>query len=339
MTSHGHSISPGGARSGREKVAILLLALGAETGTKLLQKFSAGDIKSIMGSASSLGKVDKHVLDSLVDDFAAQFAQALGLGTNFDAVKSLVEQAFSPGELAKMLGSQVIQDGEPAWSKFVLGLENMLMPYLLDEHPQTVAFVLSKLESAFASRCLSMLPGDLRITVARRLLKVQIVGRDIEDLVDQALQRDLLSKRDAGLESEGRNRLAAMLNRLERDQSSEIIAGVATWRPDEAARLRKLIFSFEDLGKLSQAARLALFDRLQTEQVIVALGGMSPALKETALSSLGARARRMVEAELANDKGNRTRDGDAARSEIARLVLEMAQRGELELPSDEAPAA
>lgn len=319
-------------RSGREKVAILLLALGG-MGPKLLQKFDAGDVKSIMGSATAIGKVDKQDLDLLVDDFAAQFAKAIGLGTDFESVKSLLEQAFSPAELNKMLGGQILQASEPAWRKFALGLENTLVPYLLDEHPQTVAFVLSKLDSEFAARCLSILPGDFRLTVARRLLKIQKVGKEMEEIVEQALQRDLLMKGDASLENEGRNRLATMLNRLEREQSADILAGVAAWRPEEAAKLKQLIFTFDDLGKLSQAARLALFDKLQTEQVIAALRGADAAIKEVTLSSLGARARRMVEAELASDKGVKTKEGDAARNAIAALVLTMSQRGELELPS------
>ncbi len=327
------------ARSGRERVAILLLALGDKLGPQILQKFDSADVKAIMETATSISRVEKQDLDLLVDDFAAQFAKALGLGTDFEAVKSLVERAFSPGELSKMLGNQIMQAGEPVWRKFEAGMENALVPYLLDEHPQTIAFVLSRLDADFAARCLSILPGDFRITVARRLLKVQAVHDDVLGMVENALERDLLSKGDASLEAEGRGRLAAMLNKIEREKSGEILAGVAAWKPEEAAKLKRMIFSFEDMGSLSQEARLALFDKLQPDQVVLALKGMDAAVKEVALSSLGARARRMVEAELANDKGVRTKEGDAARSAIVSKVLEMAQRGELELPNAEADAA
>lgn len=326
-------------RSGRERVAILLLALGDKLGPQLLQKFDAAEVKAIMETATSISRVEKQDLDLLVDDFAAQFAKALGLGTDFESVKSLVERAFSPGELSKMLGNQIMQAGEPVWRKFEAGMENALVPYLLDEHPQTIAFILSRLESDFAARCLSILPGDFRVTVARRLLKVQTVHDEIAGVVEAALERDLLSKADAGLEAEGRGRLAAMLNKIERETSGEILAGVAAWKPEEAAKLKRMIFSFEDLGSLSQDARLALFDKLQTDQVVLALKGMDAAIKEVVLSSLGARARRMVEAELASDKGVRTKDGDAARSVIVASILEMAQRGELELPSADDVAA
>lgn len=326
-------------RSGREKVAILLLALGDKLGTQLLQKFDAAEIKAIMSSATSISRVEKQDLDVLVDDFAANFARALGLGTDFDAVKSLVERAFSPGELSRMLGTQIMQAGEPVWKKFEGGMENMLVPYLMDEHPQTIAYVLSKLDPEFAARCLSILPGDFRVSVARRLLKVQAVAKAVEDIVENTLEGDLLARSDAGLEAEGRGRLAAMLNKLDRDKSGEILAGVAAWKPDEAAKLKRMIFSFEDLGNLTQEGRLALFDKLQPDQIVTALKGMDAPLKEVALSSLGARARRMVEAELANDKGVRTKEGDAARNAIVSRVLEMAQRGELELPSSDDTAA
>lgn len=325
------------ARAGREKVAILLLALGEKLGTQLLQKFDAAEVKAIMSSAASISRVEKQDLDLLVDDFAANFARALGLGTDFDAVKGMVERAFSPTELSRMLGTQIMQAGEPAWRRFETGMENALVPYLLDEHPQTIAFILSQLTPDFASRCLSMLPGDFRITVARRLLKVQPVEEPVAKIVEKTLEDDLLARQDAGLEAEGRGRLAAMLNKLDRDQSGEILAGVAAWKPEEAQKLKRLIFSFEDIGKLSQEARLALFDKLQADQVVVALKGVDSALKEVALSSLGARARRMVEAELANDRGGRSKEGEAARSAIVSRVLDMAQRGDIELPHDDPP--
>ena len=335
----GVSMASFAARDGREKVAILLLALCDKLGTQLLQKFDAAEVKAIMSSAAAISRVEKQDLDLLVDDFAANFARALGLGTDFDAVKGMVERAFSPNELSQMLGAQIMQAGEPAWRRFENGMENALVPYLLDEHPQTIAFILSKLDPEFASRCLSVLPGDFRITVARRLLKVQPVGETAVNIVEETLQEDLLARQDVGLEVEGRGRLAAMLNRLDREKSGEILAGVAAWKPEEAAKLKRMIFSFEDLGKLSQDARLALFDKLQPDQVVIALKGVDAALKEVALSSLGARARRMVETELASDKGLRTKEGDAARGAIVAQVLEMVQRGDIELPSDDAPSA
>lgn len=323
-----------GVRGGHEKAAIVLLALGNELGAKVLQRFKSTEVKHIMESAASIGTVDKDDLDNLVDEFAAKFAKSLGLDTGIDNVKSLVEQAFPPGELDSMLGAGALPANQPVWMKFGAGSENALVPYLLDEHPQTIAFIVSQLEPGLAARCLALLPGDMRNAAAIRLLKIQTIAPDIRKIVELRVECDLLVKSDAKIEEEGRDRLAALLNKLDRQQTDAIFENLSNVKPEEAKRLRSKVFSFEDLPKLGQTARLALFDKLQTDQVVMALRGATPELKELALSSLGARARRMVEAELANDNGQVTAQTEAARNAISETVLAMAARGELSLTED-----
>lgn len=339
QSAFGSSARHAQARNGKEKVAILLLSLGNDLGAKLLQKFDSTELKTIMTSASSLGQVDKDDLDFLVDDFAARFAKAIGLGTDFESMRSLVERAFPPTTLAEMLSDGPQASEEPIWQRLTPGFEASLVPYLLQEHPQTAAFTLSKLDPDLAARCMSLLPNSHRGTIVRRMLQLQSSNPDVESIVDRCIQQDLLSKSGKGSEAEGRSRLAALLNKLDRDQSNTILEAVAEWQPEEAAQLKQMIFSFEDLDKLSQPARLALFDKLQTEQVIAALRGMPSNLKEVALSSLGARARRMVEAELATDNGQKTKDGDVARRDIADLVLDLVKRGEIKMPDSNDPVS
>jgi len=326
MTAHVQRAAP-------ERVAILLLALGNPLGTKLMQSFEPADIKKIMDSAASLGPIERADLEGLVDDFASQFARTLGLETGFENVRSLVEQAFTPDQIDTMLGPARIAPEEPAWRHFGEGSENALTPYLLDEHPQTIAYILCQLDQDLAARILALLPRDVRDGAALRLLKIQPVQADASAIVQQSLREDLLNRSDAGLEDEGRRRLASLMNKLDREQAAAIVDSLAATRPEEAKRLRGMIFSFDDLDRLTQSARLSLFDKIDTGQVVQALRGASLILKESVLSALGARARRMVEAELANDTGTVTPDTHKARRAIAEAALAMAQRGEIALPS------
>jgi flagellar motor switch protein FliG len=330
------SLGGPGLRSGREKVAILLLALGKPLATKLLQSFDPAEVKAIMNSASALGNVDKDDLEALVDDFAAQFAKTLGLSTDFRHVRSLMEQAFAPDQLNSMLGDVPLAPGEPIWRKFSAGSENALVPYLLDEHPQTITFILSNLDADLAARCLAMLPRDLRDSAAKRMLKLQHVESRPADILQECMQHDLLAKSDAGAEEAGRSRVASIMNKLDREHSEAILESLMASRPEDARKLRSMIFSFEDVAKLEQVHRLALFDKVATEQVIPALRGTTAEFKELVLSSMGARARRMVESELQNDNGQVSKEGQAARRAIADLAIAMAGRGEIALPVDEA---
>ena len=327
------------AKSGREKVAILLLALGNPLAAKILQSFDAKEVKAVMSSASALGKLNKDDLELLVDEFTANFAKTLGLSTGYGEVKSLVEGAFDSDRLNAMLGDQPLAPGEPIWRKFAAGSENALVPYLLDEHPQTITFILSSLDSDLAAKCLSMLPRDIRDSVAKRMLKLQDVAERPSAILQECMQHDLLANSDAGAEEAGRSRVAALINKLDREQSEGILESLAASRPEDAKKLRGMIFSFEDIAKLTQAHRLLMFDKVATEQVIAALRGTTPEFKELVLSSVGARARRMIEAELAGDNGQVTKEVLEARRSIADLALSLAQKGDIALPANEDEAA
>lgn len=318
-------------RSPQERVAILLLSLGNPLGAKILQHFGAEDIKAIMAAASQVGVITRDDLEALIDDFAAQFGKALGIDTGEQTVRNLVEQAFPPEQLNTLLAAGGGPQFEPVWGKFQAGSDNLIVPYLLDEHPQTTAFIISNLEPDVAARCLAVLPRELRDTVTRRLLDLAPVTERVSAILQQCLKDDLLGKSAQSAGVSGLNRLAALLNRLDREQSSAVLDSLTASQPDVARELRGMVFSFEDIEQLTQPARLTLFDKVPTEQVIAALRGTPDGLRDAVLGSLSARSKRMVEAELSTNGAQPGRDTPQARRAIADLALQLSQNGEIAL--------
>ena len=129
--------------------------------------------------------------------------------------------------------------------------------------------------------------------------------------------------------------MATLLNKMEKEQVEVILDGLKAVRPLEAAALRRMLFSFDDILKLEQKYRLILFDKVQTEQVMLALRGTEGELKETILASLGARARRMIEAELNGAETDVTKEVGAARRSIAETALKLAANGEISIGEPE----
>lgn len=310
------------------KAAIILLALGEGAGSKLIKDFATDEIRAFASTASGIDKVDVNVLESLIEEFSAEMAKPLPIEGGDAKARSLLNEALPAEDVEKALGPPPATF-TPVWDKFAAGGENMLVPYLLDEHPQTVAFILSKLDPALAARIVSILPGDLRDTVARRLLKLAPVDEKMSRLVQDALRQDLLADTGSDLENEGRNRMASLLNRMDREQVEQIFTSLRRERPEEAAALKKMLFSFEDLPRIEQKHRLVLFDKVQTEQVMLALRGVDGELKEIVLSSLGARARRMIEAELSAASPEVNNDVVAARQAVAQMALNLAANGDI----------
>ena len=130
-------------------------------------------------------------------------------------------------------------------------------------------------------------------------------------------------------------KLADIINKLDRDKVDDVLQSLAEAKPETAAALKSLLFRFEDIVKLSQKSRSTLFDQIPAERVVLALRATDAAFRDTVLSSLASRARRMVESELESSEGSVNREVLDARDAIAELALAMAGRGEIELNASE----
>ncbi len=330
---------PGDHRSKSEKVAILLASLDKTVAIDLLKKFDPEDVKQIVESSGRLGSLNSRDVEPLIDEFTAEFSEALGISAGSREIVSLLEQAFTTKEVASIMGQEEAPAEDAVWPKFKLGTEKSLVPYLLDENEQTAAVVLSKLNSDLAARCIALLPRGSATRIVSRMLGLGEVSpaalRDLED----ALRDDFFGKSAAKDNGARVDRMAAVVNRLEREQSAQILEDVAKLNPEEVKSLRKLIFMFEDIERLSQPHRLKLFDRVPTELVIPALFATEASFRESVLSSLGARARRMVESELQGDVAAPHKDTAQARRRIADIAIQMSRSGDIEIPEKADAAA
>jgi flagellar motor switch protein FliG len=320
------------------KAAIILLAMGGSLGSRVLKDMAPEAIKSFAANASAVSDVDPHMLERLVGEFSSEMEKPLALKGGGENARAVLAGVLAPEAVDEVFGRKA-DVFVPVWDKFAAGAENTLVPYLLDQHPQVAACVVTQLEPALAARVVSTLPRELRESVARRLLKMQPVSELVSRTLQDSLRRDLLADADTGLEKEGRIRMAALLNRMEKADADAMLESLKKDRPEEAAALRKLLFSFEDIPRLEQKYRLILFDKVQTEQVMYALRGAESDLKEIILSSLGARARRMIESELSSASTEVTKDVIAARQAVAAMALQLAGTGDIVITDPDVPQA
>ena len=321
-------------RTSREKVAILLAALSKETAVSLLQKFDPDNIKQLLESSGQLGDLNTGDFEPVVKQFSDEFAEALGISAGSDQLIPLLEAAFSQEKVSQLLGLATEPKKDSVWSKFTPNMDAVLVPFLLDESEQTAAVVLSKLPVDLAAKCFALLPRKLTPRIIARSLALREISPEVLDLIEQTVEEQFFAK---AVESGGNkwiDRVAGVVNRMDRDQALSILDSLAQTMPDEAKKLRKLIFMFEDLDRMETKSLSRLFDRVAAELVTPALWGMPPAFKEVVLSSLSARARRMVESELASDDGTPRNDSVPARKKIAETALIMARKGEVALPEE-----
>lgn len=315
--------------TGIEKVAVVLLALDRSRATQLLQRFDQEDLDLITRSASDLGPIESADLEQLVDEFAEKLASGINFVGSAKEVESLLAEVSQNQPLEMEFGTPLLED-EPVWEKILALKPDVVCAYILNEHPQTAALILSKLDSSYAAKVINLVPPQLRSSLLCRMLGIKTVSYEAEAIIEMALREDLI---DLPSQSGGGTHasVADILNRLDKSQTDEILSILGEVRPEDVRALKAMLFSFEELATLDAKTRGVLMDKFPIERVVLALNGTDPEFQGIVLSSLGTRARRMVEAELSSGATPNPRDVQEARRAIVETVLQAASRGEVQL--------
>lgn len=324
--------------SGPQKAAAILVAIGRPSASRLLKHFNADDLRKLAGHARTLEPIAPADFELLVKQFEDSFAEGAPVSEAAQRFEGLLREALPQDEadavFEERVQPQLVQ--ESVWVQLARLPVESLQDYLADQHPQIIAYIVSKLPSDMAARIFVGLPPQLRGAVVQRSLHIGNVAPTASGLLEDVLMRDLLGRSDAGPVKAHHGQIANIFNQLDRQEMEELMASLKDLSHDDISRIKAKLFNFEDIERLSQRARLLLFDEVQTEQIATALRGADASLQETILSSLSARGRRMVESELTAEQGNITSQNIAdARRAIARIAIDLSERGIITLDSDE----
>jgi flagellar motor switch protein FliG len=326
--------------TGPEKAAALLLMMGKPPAARLLKQFDQPDLQAVARAAAGLGVISAMTLDRLVDEFAADFSAGADLIGDAGQVKSLLADSLPPEQIADILGVESPETPQlDVWRALAQAPEAVVIALLMAERPTTATYILSKLDSSVATKVIAALPRDRRNAALCGLVApldlTPLAARLIEDAVGSALKQ--APKTAAG--AEGRSRLAGIINGLDPPEAEDAMRALEQARPKDAAIVKTMLFSFNDLPRLSERARALLFDRASIDIVVMALRGTDGDFRDTVLSSMPSRGRRLVEGELNSGASAPPRDIAKARKAIAEIVLGMASRNEIELGGPPAEAA
>lgn len=320
--------------TGVDRVAALLLTVGNPMAGRLLQHFTSEEIKLITRSAAALGSIPPTQQTQLVDEFSNQFQAGMHLFGTAHEVEKLLTGVLPPDQIADIMADVLGNSSQSIWERISGVSENTLSSYLLKEHPQTIALILSRVKPACAAKVMTHFPHKLRNDVTRRMLACKPVVDEVMRVIEATLHEDFMTNISRNMGSDTHAKMADIINKMDRDHMEDMLQSLANDRPKSAEILKGLLFTFDDIVKLTPAARSSLFDAVPPEKIIVALRGTDATYREVVLGALPARSRRAVEAELASGQPVAQREVLEARRFITDLALDMAGRGEIDLASD-----
>ncbi|MBJ3778675.1 flagellar motor switch protein FliG [Acuticoccus mangrovi] len=322
-----------------EKVATVLMTMGQEAAGHVMRHLDPQELRTITHAMAELRPVPVTQVESLVEEFVEQY----GLGTNLVGDTAMVQKMLAgilpPDQIAEIIAEMEGRVNQSIWDRISSVSEGSLVSYLLNEHPQTTALVLSKLHPITSAKVMGELPKDLRDGIARRMLTCKAVVDDALKIVEKALHEDFTVNLSLNMGGDSHARMADIINKMEREQMEGVLDGLTVTHPKSAEILRSLLFTFDDIVKLNPKSLTTLFDAIDNSDLVMALKGTEAGFRNQVLSCLASRTRRMVEQELATGEAATQREVNEARRKITDLALTMGQKGEIDLATSDEDGA
>jgi len=316
---------------GITKVAILLLALDQEASGAILRQLRPTAVEEVVRELADTGFIPQDIRDRVLEEFyelamSQNWASEGGLGF----AKTLLEQALPPGEADRVLQQISDQVRKTPFSFLQKAETQNLLTFIQDEHPQTIALIVSHMAHHKAAEILVGLSGPKQIEVVKRVANMEQTNPEIISEVEKGLEARLSNllmhsfAKIGGVET-----IAEMLNLVDRTTEKGIMSGLEAENPDLVEQIRRLMFVFEDILLVNDRGIQSVLKEVGNDELALALKTASDDLKNKIFSNMSERAADLINEEMQFMGPVRVSDVEAAQQRIVDIVRRFEDAGEI----------
>ncbi|MBN8827479.1 MAG: flagellar motor switch protein FliG [Sphingobacteriia bacterium] len=315
--------------TGSQKAAIVLLSMSEENATKIFSSMSEEEIKAVSFAMTTIGSMKQEMVEKLLLELNTEITSDVSFIGNFENTEKLLEKILGKEKVAAIMEEITGPVGKNTWDKLSNVNEDILTAYLRNEHPQTIALVVSKLTAPHAAKVLGMLPEDTSIEVMLRMLSMDAVKKEILDNVERTLRMEFISTLSKTQKQDSNAMLAEIFNNFDRVNEAKFMGMLEEKVPESAEKIKALMFTFDDLTKVTPQGIQVILRVIDKSKLAVALKGGSDAVKQLFLNSMSQRAAKILNEEMAAMGPVRIKDVDEAQSGIIKIVKDLAAKGDI----------
>ncbi len=333
MTTLGGVTTTGEAAAlpGLEKAAILLIALGPEKSSKIFKHLKEEEIESLTLEIANTRSITPSLKEDVINEFyqvclAQQYIAEGGIGY----AKELLEQALGAEKAVDVI-SRLTASLQVKPFEFVRKTDaSQLLNFIQDEHPQTIALILSYLVPAQAAQLIGALPPDKQADVARRIATMDRTSPDIIKEVEKALEIKLSSlvNQDYTIVG-GVDAIVEILNTVDRGTEKHIMETLEIDDPELADEIRKKMFVFEDILLLDDRAIQRVLRDVDNSDLSLALKGANDQVKTAIFNNLSKRLAAMIKEDMDFMGPVRMKDVEEAQQKIVNIIRKLEDSAEI----------
>jgi flagellar motor switch protein FliG len=317
--------------SGKEKAAILLIALGPEKSSKIFAHLSDDEIEELTLEIANMRRIDKEEKEAILDEFyqvclAQEFISEGGIGY----AKEVLEKAMGSQKALEII-NKLTASLQVRPFDFVRKAEaGHLLTFIQNEHPQTLALILSYLNPSQAATILSSLPQEKQADVAQRIATMESTSPEVIKEVELVLEKKLSSMVTQDYASTGGiQAIVDILNAVDRGTEKFIMETLEIQEADLAEEIRKRMFVFEDIINLDSVSIQRFIREIDNSELSVALKGSTDEVKEIIFANMSKRMAEMLREDMEFMGPVRLRDVEEAQQKIVNVIRKLEEAGEI----------
>lgn len=317
--------------TGIQKAAILLITLGPERSASIFKHLKEDEIEALTLEIANTRSVSAATKEMVLDEFyeicLAQQYIAEG-GINY--AKELLEKALGP-EKAREVISKLTASLQVRPFEFVRKADaSQLLNFIQDEHPQTIALILSYLPTSQASAIISGLAPDKQADVAKRIAVMDRTSPDIIKEVEKILERKLASlvNQDYTIVG-GVDAIVEILNTVDRGTEKHIMETLEIEDPELADEIRKKMFVFEDILSLDDRSIQRVLREVDNNELAVALKGATEEVQNVIFNNMSKRLAAMIKEDMEYMGPVRLKDVEEAQQRIVNIIRKLEDSSEI----------
>lgn len=317
------------------KAAVLLLSLDKPLAAAVLAQMRTDLVEQVTIEIAKLKDVTKEEQDSVVKEFYELVSCRSHIERGgLDFASELLQQSLGNDRAMQILDNvRHSMSAIPFGFLQKVGADNLLT-FIVEEHPQTIALVMSHLPTQLSAEVLAGLPINKQAEVVRRIANMEQTSPEVVEDVEKGLERRMTSTFSQQLEKAGGIPMVAqILNVTDRMTNKGILENLEDEDVELVEEIKRLMFVFDDLLKLDNKAIQALLKEVDNKQWAVALKGASEEIREKVLGNLSQRAAEMLREEMEYLGPVKVSDVEGNQQQIVDTVRRLEDSGDIELGS------
>lgn len=314
------------------KAAILLTALPEEDAASVMGHLDQKQVELVSIEIARLKSVTADDQEQVILQFAESNPGSAGADAGgMDRARALVQKAL--GKNATDTIDNIRNSIEAIPFSFLRQVDSQnILTYIIDEHPQTIALILSHLQPGASAAILAGLPPERQLSVVQRIAEMGQTSPEIIEEVERGLERRMSSVMSQSFENAGGvGAVAEMLNVSDRSTERTLLENLSQDDPELVEEIRRLMFVFEDINKFNDKDIQTVLKNVENSQWAIALKGASPELKEKVFGNMSQRAGEMLKEEMEFSGAVKLSVVEGKQQEIVDIIRRLEDTGDLEL--------